>query len=100
MNRTTRTIALLGGLAIAAATATAGAQDMHSGVYPVTNPKGAESTWTPSAEGSYVKSLIHDAGFTAISDMARGPDGTWHAHAMKNNAPVDVTVDRAGHITN
>lgn len=98
MNRTTRTIALLGAFAITAATATAGAQDMHSGVYPVPSPKGAESTWTPSAEGSYVKSVIHDAGFSAISDMARGSDGTWHAHAMKNNAPVDVTVDRSGHI--
>ncbi len=100
MNRTTRTIALLGGLVVAAATATAEAQDMHSGVYPVPNPKGAEATWTPSAEGSYVKSVIYGAGFTAVSDMARGPDGTWHAHAMKNNAPVDVTVDRAGHVTN
>ncbi len=100
MNRTTRTIALLGALATIAATATAQAQDEHPGAYPVPNPKGAEATWTPGAEGSYVKSVIHDAGFTAISDMARGPDGTWHAHAMKNNAPVDVTVDRAGHITN
>jgi polyisoprenoid-binding protein YceI len=98
MNRTTRTIALLGALAITAATATAGAQDMHSGVYPAPNPKGVESTWTPSAEGSYVKSVIHDAGFTAISGMARGADGTWHAHAMKNNAAVDVTVDRSGRI--
>ena len=98
MNRTTRTIALLGILAISAGTATAGAQDMHSGVYPVPNPKGADATWTPSAEGSYVKSVIHDAGYTAITDVARGPNGTWHAHAMKNNAAVDVTVDRAGHI--
>ncbi|MDP1752413.1 MAG: hypothetical protein Q8L22_23430 [Reyranella sp.] len=47
-----------------------------------------------------MKSVIHDAGFTAISDMARGPDGTGHAHAMKNNAPVNVAVDRAGHVTN
>ena len=97
MNRTTRTIALLG-LAIASTAVTAHAQDMHSGVYPVPNPKGAESTWTPSAEGSYVKSVIHDAGFTAISGIVRGPDGTWHAHAMKNNAAVDLTVDRTGHI--
>lgn len=100
MNRTTLAIALLSTLATTAATVAARAQDMHSGVYPVPNPKGTESTWTPSAEGSYVKSVIHDAGFTAISDMARGSDGTWHAHAMKNNAPVDVTVDRAGHVTN
>ena len=45
-----------------------------------------------------MKSVIHDAGYTAIGGVARGPDGTWHAHAMKNNAAVDVTVDRAGHI--
>ena len=98
MNRTALTFASLG--VLVAASATAWAQDEHPGAYPVPNPKGAEATWTPSAEGSYVKSIIYSAGFTAISDMARGSDGTWHAHAMKNNAAVDVTVDRAGHVTN
>lgn len=96
MNGTALSIALLG--ALIAASATARAQDMHSGVYPVPNPKGAEATWTPTAEESYVKSLIHDAGFTAILDMTRGADGTWHAHAMKDHAKIDVAVDRSGHV--
>ena len=94
----TLAVALLGALAVTSFAGVASAQDMHSGVYPVPNPKGSESTWTPSAEGSYVKSTIQAAGFNSISDMVRGPDGSWHAHAMKNNAPVDVTVDRAGHV--
>ena len=97
MNRTTLSIALLG--VLVAASSSAWAQDMHAGVYPIPNPKGADATWTLTAEGSYVKSVIYNAGFTAISDMTRGPDGTWHAHAMKNDAKVDVAVDRSGHVT-
>jgi len=95
MNRTSLAIALVGAFASINA---ARAQDSHPDAYPVPNPKGAEATWTPTAEESYVKSVIHDAGFTAISDMMRGPDGTWHAHAMKGSSKVDVAVDRSGHV--
>ena len=43
MNRTLA-VALLGALAVTSFAGVASAQDMHSGVYPVPNPKGSEST--------------------------------------------------------
>jgi hypothetical protein len=63
------------------------------------NPKGETATATPTAEEAYVKGAIHDAGYSAVADLMRGPDGTWHAHATKNNARLDVAFDRSGHIT-
>ncbi len=56
-------------------------------------------SWTPSAEASYAKAAIQSAGYSAVSDLTRGSDGTWRAHAVKNNAKVDVSVDRSGRVT-
>ena len=80
MNRTRIAIALLG-TSISATTA------VHA------------QSWTPSAEASYAKATIQSAGYSAVSDLTRGPDGTWRAHAVKNNAKVDVSLDRAGRVT-
>lgn len=80
MNRTLIAIALIG-TSIAAATA------VHA------------QSWTPSAEASYAKAAIQSAGYSAVSDLTRGSDGTWRAHAVKNNAKVDVSVDRSGRVT-
>jgi hypothetical protein len=94
MNRAFLTIAVLG----ASALATAGAQAQSSTSAEI-NPKGQMSSWTPSAEGSYAKSAIQRAGYGSISELARSSDGSWHAVAMKNNAKVAVTLDRAGQVT-
>ncbi|MGQ0583781.1 MAG: hypothetical protein ACT4O6_17730 [Reyranella sp.] len=80
MNRTLLAIALLGA-SIAATTAV------------------QAQSWTPSAEESYAKSVIQSAGYSGVSALTRGSDGTWHAHALKNNAKVNVSVDRAGRVT-
>ncbi|MDP1837684.1 MAG: hypothetical protein Q8N31_07275 [Reyranella sp.] len=95
MNRTLLAIALLGASAIVAT----GAQAQSSGPYPVSSPKGTGSTWTPSADEAYSKSLIQRAGYTGVSDLMRSPDGSWHGHALKENAKVDVAVDRTGRVT-
>lgn len=95
MNRAFLTIAMLG----ASALATAGAQAQSSTSSADTNPKGQMASWTPTAEASYTKSVIQRAGYSSVSDLARSSDGSWHAVAMKNNAKVAVTVDRAGQVS-
>jgi len=112
MNRTLLTIALLGASAVTATGVYAQSAPLagngvststmnYSALPPADapNPKGTGATWTPTAEEAYVKSAIHDAGYAAVSDLMRGSDGTWHGHATKNNARVDVAFDRSGHIT-
>jgi hypothetical protein len=95
MNRAFLTIAALGASALIAT----GAEAQRPAPYAANDTKGTMSSWTPSAEGSYAKSAIQKAGFTSISDLTRGADGTWQARAMKNNAKVNVTLDRAGNVT-
>lgn len=80
MNRTLLAITLLGS-SIAATTA------------------AQAQSWTPSAEESYTKSVIQSAGYSGVTGLMRGSDGTWRAHALKNNAKVDVSVDRGGRVT-
>ena len=95
MNRAFLTLAVLGAAVIAAT----GVQAQSSTSSADANPKGLMSSWTPTAEASYTKSVIQRAGYSSVSDLARGSDGSWHAVAMKNNAKVAVTVDRAGQVS-
>lgn len=95
MNRTLLAIALLGASAIVAT----GAQAQSAAPYPVNSPKGTGASWTPGAEASYAKAAIQSAGYSSVSDLTRYSDGTWRAHALKNNAKVDVSLDRAGRVT-
>ena len=41
---------------------------------------------------------LGDAGYTALSNLARRPDGGWSATARKNGAAVTVVIDRTGKI--
>lgn len=95
MNRTLLAIALLGASVLVAT----GAQAQSAGPYPVGSPKGIGATWTPSADESYSKSMIQRAGYSGVSDLMRSSDGSWHGHALKDGAKVDVAIDRAGRIT-
>ena len=95
MNRAVLTIAVLG----ASVLATAGAHAQSSAPYAESNPKGLMSSWTPTAESSYAKSVIQSTGYSAVNGLTRASDGSWHAVAMKNNNKVAVTLDRAGQVT-
>ena len=110
MNRTLLIIALLGTSAATGAyaqsaplsgngvsTSTMNYSALPSSETP--NPKGETATATPTAEEAYVKGAIHDAGYSAVADLMRGPDGTWHARATKNNTRLEVAFDRSGRIT-
>lgn len=95
MNRAFLTIALLG----ASIAATTAAYAQTSKPAPIGNPKGVMSSWTAGAEESYAKATIQSAGFNSVSQLTRAQDGTWHAQALKNNAKVEVSLDRAGRVT-
>ena len=95
MTRAFLTIALLG----ASIAATTAVHAQPSRPAPVGNPKGIMASWTAGAEESYAKSAIQSAGFDSVSELTRSQDGTWHAHALKNNVKVDVSLDRAGRVT-
>lgn len=95
MNRAFLTIAVLGVSVLTAA----GAQAQSSASNADANPRSQMSSWTPTAESSYAKSAIQRAGYSSINGLMRGSDGSWHAVAMKNNAKVAVTLDRAGQVT-
>lgn len=95
MNRAFLTIAMLA----TSVAATAGAHAQSAAPYAEANPKGQMASWTPTAEASYAKSVIQHAGYSAVSGLARGSDGSWHAIAIKNNAKVAVTLDRSGQVS-
>ena len=43
--------------------------------------------------------LIEQDGYRNVHDLQKGDDGLWHGMAMRGNARVQVTVDRAGHVS-
>ncbi|MFO1159042.1 MAG: hypothetical protein U1E60_24540 [Reyranellaceae bacterium] len=88
MKRTPLALSLL---ALVAVSASAGAQNV---------PRGMASSFNTTAEEAIVKQSIHDAGYAGVTDLRHDMNnGTWHAQAYRNNAYVDVTVDRAGHVS-
>ncbi len=62
-------------------------------------PTAVGPNWTPTAEEAIVRQQIHDAGYGGVAMLQRAPDGTWHAQALKNQAYYEITLDRAGHVT-
>jgi hypothetical protein len=41
---------------------------------------------------------IEQDGYKSVQNLQQGSDGLWHGTAMRGNTPVQVTVDRAGHV--
>jgi hypothetical protein len=111
MHRTLITLALLGVSTIAASSVQAqsvplagngvstGTMNYAAMPQVARDPKGIESTWTPSAEEAYIKEAIRGAGYSGVNSLERDGDGTWHARAYKGQADVLVAVDRSGHIS-
>ena len=42
---------------------------------------------------------IEQDGYKSVQNLQKGDDGLWHGTAMRGNASVQVTVDRAGHVS-
>jgi hypothetical protein len=45
-----------------------------------------------------IRSKIERVGYTDVTGLARDSLGIWHAHAIRNNEAVDITVDKGGRI--
>ncbi len=96
MKRPLLTLSLIGVAALCPLAFSAGAQAQSVGS-PL--PRGIASSFNTTAEEAIVKQRIHDAGYAGVTDLQHNEDGGWHAQAMKNSSYVDVTVDRAGHVS-
>ncbi|MCA0246965.1 MAG: hypothetical protein LCH93_10145 [Proteobacteria bacterium] len=107
MNCRMLAITLVGATILSAGTALA-QQREPDGTAPVPDkvgssdhllPMGMGPNWTPTAEEAIVRQQIHDAGYGGVTMLERMPDGGWHAQAFKNQAYYELTLDRAGHVT-
>ena len=92
MKRTLLTLSLLG-------VATLGVSSAQAQTVGQPLPRGMASPFNATAEEVLVKQSVRDAGYAGVTDMQRNTDGSWHVQAYKDNAYFDVTVDRAGHVT-
>jgi hypothetical protein len=46
-----------------------------------------------------IKSKIEAWGYGTVKDLSRDPTGGWHAHVIRNNIEIAVSVDKGGRIT-
>jgi hypothetical protein len=45
-----------------------------------------------------IKSRIEALGYGDVKDLSRDPTGGWHAHVVRNNVEIAVSVDKGGRI--
>lgn len=107
MNRRMLAITLVGATILSTGAAMAQQRELD-GTAPVPDKMGTTDrqlptaigpNWTPTAEEAIVRQQIHDAGYGGVTMLERLPNGTWHAQAVKNQAYYELTLDRAGHVT-
>jgi hypothetical protein len=60
-------------------------------VVPV--PKAKETS-----ESDEIRSRIERVGYAHVTDLTRDSMGVWHAHAIRDDQPVSITVDKGGRI--
>ena len=60
-------------------------------------PEMANAPRMTGAVGTAQKRIEAD-GYKNVTGLAKGSDGLWHGTAMRGNAQVQVTVDRAGKV--
>jgi hypothetical protein len=53
---------------------------------------------TQTTDVEMIRAKIERIGYSDVTDLSRDSLGVWHAHAMRNNEPVDITVDKGGRI--
>jgi hypothetical protein len=61
------------------------------------NP-GAPVAGANSFTEGQAKSRIEDNGFKNVSDLRKDDAGVWRGKAMRDNKPVNVTVDFQGNV--
>jgi hypothetical protein len=56
------------------------------------------SPQTQTNDSEMIRTKIERIGYSDVSGLARDSLGVWHAHAIRNNEAVDITVDKGGRI--
>jgi hypothetical protein len=62
------------------------------------NMANASTERMTGAAGTAQKRIEQD-GYRSVQNLQKGADGLWHGDAMRGNAKVQVTVDRAGRVS-
>ncbi len=63
-----------------------------------TNMDNAPAQRMTGAAGTAQKRIEQD-GYKSVQNLQKGDDGLWHGTAMRGGSHVQVTVDRAGHVS-
>lgn len=56
------------------------------------------SPQTQTTDADMIRTKMERIGYSDVSDLTRDSLGVWHAHAIRNNEPVYITVDKGGRI--
>jgi hypothetical protein len=82
-------------LALAALCVPAGAQSLLPAELP---PDVVSAVGLPSPEADFARESIEADGYTDVEGLAKGPDGLWHARALRGRMEVQLLVDRFGSV--
>ena len=72
--------------------------NMGAGANANANVANAPTQRLTGAAGTAQKRIEAD-GYKSVQNLQKGADGLWHGDAMRGNAKVQVTVDRAGRVS-
>jgi hypothetical protein len=51
-----------------------------------------------TSRSDVIRSKIERIGYTHVTDLTRDSTGIWHAHAIRDDQPVAIAVDKGGRI--
>ena len=87
-------------MAFAACIAAGGAAAQTPSQRPADDPLSVKpiSPQTQTTDVEMIRARIERIGYSNVTGLSRDSLGVWHAHAMRNNEPVDIIVDKGGRI--
>ena len=89
---------LIGLMLAGIASGTAAAQTPAS--RPTDDPLAVKPVTASSETSSadVIRSKIERIGYAHVTDLTRDSTGIWHAHAIRDDQPVAIAVDKGGRI--
>lgn len=66
---------------------------------PVVSRPSEMATASPAIDSAAVKAAIEACGYSEVSVLAAGTDGTWRAKAYRGATEVQLTVDGTGKVS-
>ncbi len=62
------------------------------------NPTAGAAATSAGMNEAQAKAKIEASGYTGVTGLMVGPDGLWHAHAMKGGTAANVGLDGQGNV--